>query len=195
VSLYFFPLWSGEAVRVLVSRYSGLEDRAQAAAAAYVARLFDLGPGGLVLASHVLAGIKFVIAAAFACYLIEFSRSLAVRREADRNTVDVVLILAVVGVVLSVLPALALGDVTLFRVAATQTLMVAGAIAIIAVERQVADASPKPVASRVTTAMREREFVLGLPAGTLVAEPPPAQTAAAFARIPEARLRRALTRA
>jgi hypothetical protein len=45
--------------------------------------LFDLGSNGLVLTSHVLAGIKLVIAGAFLAYVIEFARSLVVAREAD----------------------------------------------------------------------------------------------------------------
>jgi hypothetical protein len=188
VSVYFFPLWGREAFRALISRY-GLDDRASAAAAFYIGQLFDLGPRGVILTGHVLAGIKLVVAVAFACYLIEFARSLAVRRAADRDTIDVVLILAAVGVALSGVSALALGDAALIRLAATQTLMIAGAILVIVVERQLAARVPEFKESRVTTAAREREILLGLPAGALA--PPPA--AVAPSRISEARLRHALT--
>lgn len=193
VSLYFFPLWGRDAVRTLVSRF-GLEDRGHAAAAIYLGQLFDLGQSGIVLTAHILAGIKLVIAAAFACYLIEFARALAVRREADRDTIDVVLILATVGIALSELSALVLGDAALIRLAAAQTLLIAGAIAVIGVERQLAAGSPEPKASRVTTAARERERLLGLPVGALPAGVPAAQAVAAPAHVPEARLRHALTR-
>jgi hypothetical protein len=188
VSLYFFPLWGPDAVRALISRH-GLDERASAAAVIYIGQLFDLGSRGVVLTAHVLAGIKLVVAAAFACYLIEFARALAVRRAADRDTIDVVLILAAVGVALSGLSALALGDAALIRLAATQTLMIAGAITVIAVERHVAAASAEPKPSRATTAARERELLLGLPAGALS----PAQAATAPSRVSEARLRHALT--
>jgi hypothetical protein len=192
VSLYFFPLWGRDAVRALISRY-GLDDRAQAAAAFYIGQLFDLGPRGVILTAHVLAGIKLVVAAAFACYLIEFARAVAVRRAADRDTVDVVLILAAVGVALSGLSALALGDAASMRLAASQTLLIAGAITVIAVERQVAARLPEFKESRVTTAARERELLLGLPAGALSPALPRVQAAAASSHISEARLRHALT--
>jgi hypothetical protein len=171
VSLYFFPLWGRGALRALVSPYNGLEDRAQAAAAIYLRQLFDLGSSSLVTIAHVLAGIRLVVAMAFACYLIEFARSLAVRREVDRDTTDVVLILAVIGVALSALSALALGDAAAMRLAATQTLMVAGAITIVAVERHLA--SGESEASRAATAMRERETARALAAAAV--ERPSAQ--------------------
>ena len=155
VSLYFFPVWGRDAVRALVSPYHGLDDRAHAAAAIYFRQLFDLGFNGLALTAHTLAGIKLVIAAAFVAYIIEFARSWATGRDADRETVDVVLILAVVGILTCAVPALALGDPAMIRLYATQMLLVAGAITIIVVERQVA---PEPdAASRVATAARERE--------------------------------------
>ena len=89
MSLYFFPVWGRDAVRALISPYNGLEDRAHATAAIYFRHLFDLGFNGLVLTSHVLAGIKLVIAAAFVAYLIEFARSMgdaAGRRIAKPST-------------------------------------------------------------------------------------------------------------
>ena len=153
LSLYFFPVWGREAVRALISPYNGLEDRVHATAAIYFRQLFDLGFNGLVVTSHVLAGIKLVIAAAFVAYLIEFARCWAIRREADRETLDVVLILAVVGIVIRQLPALALGEAALIRLYATQMLLVAGAITVIVVERHLESrsrnrrASTRPCAS------------------------------------------------
>jgi hypothetical protein len=191
VSLYFFPLWGRAAFQALISPYGGLQDGAAAAATFYLSRLFDVGPGSLITIAHVLAGIKLVVAVAFACYLIEFMRSLATRREADRDTIDVVLILAGIGVLLSAFSALVLGDAAAIRLAATQTLLIAGAVTIIVVERHL-DVGPR--ASRVVTAAKERERPLGLPVGVLSAEPPPAQAAAALARIPEARLRNVIDR-
>src|SRR5262245_21712911 len=89
VALYFFPLWGRGALQALISPYGWLQDRTQAATAFYLRQLFDLGPGSVITIAHVLAGIKLVIAMAFAGYLIEFMRSLVMRREADRDTVDV----------------------------------------------------------------------------------------------------------
>jgi hypothetical protein len=188
LSLYFFPVWGRGAFRALTSPYNGLEDRVHATAAIYFRQLFDLGSGGLVMMSHVLAGVKLVIAAAFVAYLIEFARALAVRREPDRETVDVVLILATIGILLHAVPAFASGDAAMVRLYAAQLLLIAGAITVIVIERHVTPA-PKP-ASRVATVATEREALqLGLPLGVLMADPPPDRAAAALARIPEARLR------
>lgn len=187
LSLYFIPVWGRDAVRALISPYNGLEDRAHAAAASYFGRLFDLGFGGVVLTSHILAGIKLVIAAAFLSYAIEFARSWAVRREVDRETIDVVLILAAANIVIYTLPALALGDAALIRLYATQMLLLAGAITIIVVERHLA---PESGVADVAKTTRDADALrLGLPVGVLAAGPPPAQAAAAMARIPESRLR------
>ena len=190
LSLYFIPVWGRDAIRALISPYNGLEDRAHAAAAIYFRQLFDLGFNGLVLTSHILAGVKLVIVAAFASYLIEFARSLVMRRDADRETIDVVLILAVADIIICVLPALALGDAAVVRLYATQMLLVAGAITIIVVERHLA---PEPEASRMDTTVSDIDALrLALPVGMLAAGPPPAQTAAALERIPESRLRNPL---
>ena len=81
LSLYFFPVWGRDAVRALISPYNGLEDRAHATAAIYFRQLFDLGFNGLAVTSHVLAGIKLVIVAAFVAYLIEFARSWVTGRD------------------------------------------------------------------------------------------------------------------
>ncbi len=140
VSAYFVPVWGHEALRVLTSPYNGFEDRAQAVAASYFRELFDLGLAGLLRTSELLAGLKLVIAAAFVAYLIEFARALATRREPNRETVDVVLLLAVAGAMVWFLPALKLGDGDLVRLQATQLLLLLGAAIVILIERQIEQA-------------------------------------------------------
>ena len=187
LSLYFIPVWGRDAVRVLISPYNGLEDRAHAAAASFFGRLFDLGFGGLVLTSRTLAGVKLVIAAAFVAYVIEFARAWAMGRDADRETIDVLLILAVADIVICALPALALGDAALIRLYATQLLLLAGAITIIVVERHLASEPNTPHVAPAATEIGAAR--LSLPVGELAAGPPPAQATAALSRIPESRLR------
>lgn len=149
VSLYFIPAWGRDAVRVLISPYHGLEQRVHGPAVLYLRDLFDLSFSALAMTSNALAGIKLVIVAAFTAYLIEFARAWLMGRKAERETTDVVLILAAVGVALCPLPA-ALGDPALLRLCAAQTSLVAGAIVVIAVERRlssrvVAEAATAPV--------------------------------------------------
>lgn len=154
LSLYFFPVWTRDAVKALASPYNGLNERAHGTAAIYFSQLFDLSHDSLVIASHVLGGIKLVIAAAFIAYMIEFARAWAIGREPDRETIDVVLILATVGILLHVVPALALGDPAMIRLYATQMLLVTGAMTVIVVERHVA---LEPKSSRLDTVVAERE--------------------------------------
>jgi hypothetical protein len=181
LSLYFFPLWGREAFRALVSPYHGLEERNYAAVALHIGHFFDFGLRGLAMTVHVLAGIKLVIAAAFAAYLIEFVRAWTVKREIDGETVDAVLILAVIGIIVSAVTALAVGDAVSVHLAATQTLLVAGAITVIVVERQIAERR-KPAQPVVASGA---EAVRPLPIGNVVAGSPPAPAAVALARIPE----------
>lgn len=138
LSLYFAPAWGTAAAAALTSPYHGLEDRAHAAAATYFRQLLDLDDGGMVLASHVLAGIKLVIAAAFVAYAIEFARAIVTRRDVDPETIDVTLTLSVIGTIVWAVPAFVLDESALFRLHATQMLMVAGALVVIAVERRLA---------------------------------------------------------
>ena len=136
VSIYFVRAWGHDAWRALTSPYSGFEDGAQAAAAVYVRELFDFGLAGLMRTSDVLAGLKMVVAAAFTAYLIEFARALATQREPDRETIDVVLLLALATIMLWIVPTLALGDANLVRLEATQFLLLIGAAIVIMIERQ-----------------------------------------------------------
>jgi hypothetical protein len=185
LSIYFFPLWGRDAGRVLFSSYSSLGDHAHTTTAIYFAGLFDLSFKGMLLTSYALAGIKLVIAAAFVCYMIEFARALVMRREADHETMDIVLILAVASIMLGLIPAMAFGDAALVRLYSTQMLLIAGAITVAVVERHLALRAEAP---REAAAAPEADAV-ALPVGVIAAGPPPAPAAAALARIPETRLR------
>jgi uncharacterized membrane protein len=151
LSVYFAPVWGIDAIRALVSPFSGLEDRAHAAAAIYVGRFFDLQLDGLMRTANVLAGVKLVIAAGFLAYVIEFARALTVGREVDRETLDVVLIAAAGAIIVWALPTLAFEDAGLTRLYATQLALVAGAAVMIVVERQIEQSA------HVTTAEQEPE--------------------------------------
>jgi hypothetical protein len=148
VSAYFVPAWGHDALRALTSPYNGFEDRAHAVVAVYFRDVFDLGLTGLIRTSEMLAGLKMVIAAAFVAYLIEFARSLVMRREPNRETVDVVLLLALATSMLWTLPTLKMGDPALIRLQATQFLLLVGAAVVIMIERHLAEA----VQSRSTSA-------------------------------------------
>jgi hypothetical protein len=161
VSLYFIPVWGQEAIRALMSPMHGLEQRVHASATIYVGDLFSFGFSGLALTSSVLAGIKLVIAAAFAVYVVEFVRSWVTGRAPDVETTDVALILGAVGIVICVLPA-ALDNPALVRLSATQTLLFSGAIMIVAVERRIA-------AALEISRARDEAFVGLLPAPALAA--------------------------
>jgi hypothetical protein len=141
VSAYFVPAWGHDALRVLTSPYNGFEDRAHAVAAIYFRDVFDLGLVGLIQTSEVLAGLKMVIAAAFVAYLIEFARALVMRREPNRETVDIVLLLALGTSMIWILPTLKLGDPGLIRLQATQFLLLVGAATVIMIERHIAQSA------------------------------------------------------
>jgi hypothetical protein len=146
LSLYFVPVWGTDAMRALLSPYGGFEDRAHAAVALYVGRLFDLRFDGLMLIANVLAGIKLVIAASFLAYAIEFARALAVGREVNRETLNVVLMLAAGTIAIWAMPALAVGDASLIRLHATELALIAGAVVVIVIEEQIEQSAPAPEA-------------------------------------------------
>ncbi len=170
VSAYFVPAWGHAALRVLTSPYSGFEDRAHAVAAIYLRDVFDLGLTGLIRTSELLAGLKMVIAAAFVAYLIEFARALATRREPNRETVDVVLLLALATSMIWILPTLNLGDAGLIRLQATQFLLLVGAAVVIMIERHIAQ-SAQARAARSTAVALGRARSVSVAAGSLQGVP------------------------
>ncbi len=144
--------------RALTSPYNGFEDRVHATAAIYFRQLFDFGLDGLIRTANVLAGIKFVIATAFVAYLIEFARALVMRREPNRETLDVVLLLASSALVLWAWPVLGSGDGGMIRIQATQFLLLTGAMVVVLVERHLEErAVPAPSRSATLAQELERE--------------------------------------
>ena len=161
-SLYFAPVWGGEALHALTSRFAGFEDRAHAAVASMIRDAFNFGLFGLIRTSNFLAGIKLVIAAAFLAYLIEFARAHVMRREPNPETTDAVVLAGLAVVTLWMLPALMSGDLGLLRQEAAQFLLLTGAAILISIERR-SDATA-PFRSPATAGNRESDHALPVPA-------------------------------
>jgi hypothetical protein len=157
ISIYFALTWGGDGLRALTSPYNGFEDRLHATAAIYFRNLFDFGLEGLIRTANLLAGVKFVIAVAFVAYLIDFARALVMRREPNRETLDVVLLFASAALMLWAWPALGSGDGGLVRLHATQFLLLTGAMVVILVERHLEERVPATAPSRSTTRTHELE--------------------------------------
>lgn len=144
VALYFAPVWGGDGLRALISPYYGFEDQVQATAANYLRDLFELKLAGLLRASAVLAGTKFVLAIGFMAYLIEFARSLAVGREINRETRDGILLFAACALMFWAWPALMSGDPVLIRLHATQFLLLLSPMIVIVLEIQIEEMNAVP---------------------------------------------------
>jgi hypothetical protein len=162
VSIYFVPVWGGEALHALTSPFNGFEDRAHAVAAAYFRAMFDFNLDGLVRTANTLAAIKFVIAVGFVAYLIDFARALVIGREPNRETLDIVLAVASAALMLWAWPALMRGEGALIRLDATQFLLLTGAMIVLLVERQVAEGRSSP-STKTSTAESTSQRLL--PAG------------------------------
>jgi len=149
VALYFAPVWGSDGLRALISPFHGFEDRVHAVAASYFRALFDLGLSGLMQTSNVLAGLKFVIAIGFLAYLIDFARALVTGRDTNRETLDLMLVLAAIALMLWAWPALGSGDPALIRLHATQFLLLSSAMIVIVIERHVEETQAvEPTAMR-----------------------------------------------
>jgi hypothetical protein len=141
VSCYFAPVWATDAVRVLTSPFNGFEDHLHGTAASYFRNVFDFNLDGLIRTSQLLAGVKLVIAVAFVAYLIDFARALLMRREPNRETLDIVLLFASSVLILWIWPAFAAHDAALIRLEMTQFLLLTGAMIVIVLERQIEETS------------------------------------------------------
>jgi hypothetical protein len=137
VALYFAPVWGRDGLRALTSPFHGFEDRVHAVAAGYYRELLDFNLNGLMYTADVLAAVKFVIGMGFFAYLIDFARALVMGREANRETLDLVLVLASIAFMLWAWPALGSGDPSLIRLHATEFLLLSGAMILIVIERHV----------------------------------------------------------
>jgi len=157
------PVWGGDAFRALTSPFHGFEDRVHATTAIYFRQLFDFGLDGLVRTSGALAGFKFVIAIGFVAYLIDFARAIVMRREPNRETLDVVLVLAGTAIMIWAWPALGSGDAGLIRLHATQFLLLIGAMIVIMVERHIEET--RVPAAGVVSAGRPLGQTLTAPTG------------------------------
>jgi phage shock protein PspC (stress-responsive transcriptional regulator) len=150
VAVYFTLVWGADALRFLRSPFHGFEERVHATAAAYFRALFDCGLDGLIRISNALATIKFLVAAGFLAYLIEFLRASATGRAPNQETLDYVLLGAVSALMLWAWPALRSGEPDLIRLLATEFLLLIGALIVIYIERQfVAEESAAPVHAAV----------------------------------------------
>ena len=135
ISGYFALTWGTDAIRALRSPFGGFEDPVHATAAAYFRGLFDFGLDGLMRTANALAALKLIVAVGFLAYLIDFARALVMRRTPNRETLDVVLLLASAAIMLWAWPALGSGNGALIRLHATQFLLLTGAMIVIMVEQ------------------------------------------------------------
>jgi hypothetical protein len=142
--LYFVPVWGADAVRALKSPFGGFEGRMDGAMANYLQQVFGFGTDLLLWISNGVAAFKLLAVAGLVAYGIEFARSLVMRRDVDRDTLDSVLALMVISIAISAVPTLALfpEDGGLVRLYATQILLVAGAVVVITVERHIEQSAP-----------------------------------------------------
>ncbi len=153
VAVYFAVVWGRDGLRILRSPFHGFEDRLQATAADYWRALLDFNLDGLIRISNGLAALKFLVAAGFFAYLIEFLRASVTGKSLSAETRDCVLLCAVSSLMLWGWPALVACDAALTRLLATEFLLLSGALIVIYIEHQldpavsavVADVGPEPV--------------------------------------------------
>jgi hypothetical protein len=142
ISCYFAAAWGLDAVRALTSPFSGFDQPVHATAVAYFRGVFDFHLDGLIRTAQVLAGIKLVIAVGFLAYVIDFFRAAIMRREPNRETLDVVLLLASFAIMLWAWPALGSGNSAIIRLHATQFLLLTGAMIVLMVEQHLDEGAP-----------------------------------------------------
>jgi hypothetical protein len=162
VTAYLASVWGMEAFRALTSPYGGIDVRMHVMVARFFRHLFDFGLDGLMRLSSILAAAKLVIAAGCVAYLIEFARACVAKREPDRETIDVVLLMTLIAAVVWSLPVLMPHDGAFIQLCATQLLLVAGAATVIIVERnidQAAAAMPRDAADGASQAADDRSIV------------------------------------
>jgi hypothetical protein len=152
LALYFVPAWSVAASRIVVFPIRGIYERANIGPALFVNDTFQLSMLGTVRFAWLLALAKFVVVAYFLLFAMLTLRPVGGRRAGGDEALALALLLGSVVSVASMLAASYVGEAAAIRLHATESLMLLGGSALLAIDSEsygvkrgvVAPFAPKP---------------------------------------------------
>ncbi|MGE3149931.1 MAG: hypothetical protein AB7K04_12780 [Pseudorhodoplanes sp.] len=146
MALYFALLWGVDAARILTSPIFGLDNATFARGVYDFARLFHLGPTGILISAATCGAAELAIASILVCHIVERVSGLW-GGKADHETLEAALLMVVIATIAAALPAILEGSIGALR-HHTLLLALAGVVAVLSVVERIYEREEK---NRVST--------------------------------------------
>jgi hypothetical protein len=147
LALYFVPVWTSAAMKIVIFPIRGIYDRANIGAAIFFTDYFHMFAAGTVRFAWLLAAAKLLVIAFFVVFVLLVVIA-ALRKAGDG---DEALVIAIgLGIALSftsMIVASMVGEVAAVRLHATETLMLLGGQVLVALDRPRAAAPAEVIAA------------------------------------------------
>jgi uncharacterized membrane protein YciS (DUF1049 family) len=136
LALYFVPAWTIAAFKIVVFPIRGIYERANIGPTLFVNDTFQLSTLGTVRFAWLLVLAKFVVVAYFLLFAVLTLRPGGGRRAAGDEALALALLFGGIVSVASMLAASSVGEVAALRLHATESLMLLGGFALLAIDSQ-----------------------------------------------------------
>jgi hypothetical protein len=136
LALYFVPAWTIAAFKIVVFPIRGIYERANIGPALFVNDTFQLSTLGTVRFAWLLVLAKFVVVAYFLLFAVLTLRPGGGRRAAGDEALALALLFGGIVSVASMLAASSVAEVAALRLHATESLMLLGGFALLAIDSQ-----------------------------------------------------------
>jgi hypothetical protein len=136
LALYFVPAWTVAAFKIVVFPIRGIYERANIGPALFVNDTFHLSMLGTVRFAWLLVLAKFVVVAYFLLFAVLTLRAEGGRRAGGDEALALALLLGGILSVASMLAASHVGEAAAVRLHATESLMLLGGFALLAIDSQ-----------------------------------------------------------
>lgn len=134
--LYFVPAWTIAAFKIVVFPIRGIYERANIGPALFVNDTFHLSTLGTVRFAWLLVLAKFVVVAYFLLFAVLTLRIEGGKRAGGDEALALALLFGGIVSVLSMLAASQVGEAAAVRLHATESLMLLGGFALLAIDSQ-----------------------------------------------------------
>lgn len=136
LALYFVPVWTLAAFKIVVFPIRGIYERPNVGPALYVNDTFQLSMLGTVRFAWLLVLAKFVVVAYFLLFAVLTLRPEGGKRGGGDEALAFAILLGSLLSIASMLAASSVGEIAALRLHATESLMLLGAFVLLAIDSQ-----------------------------------------------------------
>jgi hypothetical protein len=147
LALYFVPVWTAAAFKIVIFPIRGIYERANIGPALYVNDTFQLSTLGTVRFAWLLVLAKFVVVAYFLLFALLTLRLEGGRRAAGDEALGFALLLGSILSVASMMAASTVGEAAALRLHATESLLLLAGFALFVIDSQSFGVLPRETAT------------------------------------------------